>query len=739
MASASTIECPVIPRKQLIKVKEFPAAVGGYGRVFQCIMQRVEAPEALVAVKVLIHASKKRARREMKLWMAARHENIVPLFGIAEGFTEEGFAMVSPWMGGGTLALYLRDHEGSIPCSKKLTLIKDVTTGLAYLHSQNIVHGDLTTVRGVSVIQYNTDNTKRTFWQTNVVLDESGKALLIDFGLSNVLSGMAGSCLPLSVARPGAVRFAAPELLVAEEATSQPTGMDSAVNNEPPVLIPNVPSDIYSLGCVMLNVFTEKLPWYTHVYSDLAIVGAHHAKKSMPFPPHDHLSKERKQFICECTSVEVGSRPSSQDAVVFIEEELRIEARIWQSMTKASNRDIPTIVLHKLDTEIPSHIQEPIANVVGYLHPRGDGNTPTNTPSASSYSTCLTSQTTPSVTLHKLDPEIPSHIQEPIVDVVSHLHPQGDGNPPSVSPSPSSYSTRSVSQPTVAHEGTSSRAGNTSTVARPSPLLPTTSIPDSNDLPVLVDSPTRKCTVVIAGAVGSGKSSLVNLLSRRSVAGTSIDAGRCTGELKEYPMSFRDTAYKVFDTVGFACSNGPSSVPKERPKKYEKQQIGQISGQGSIDLILLCVPSRNFRVQAVVDLHNKIKGELNGRQVPVVLVVTHFEEQQPSAKTRTIDRWWSENSSTFQAQLNFIAEHTCITLSHDRYLDESREHIFRIMAQHRASDVGELPQRSSGGGHSTSPFRALLDDVVRALHIKQLSAQVRGVVTGGLSLRPRSS
>lgn len=83
--------------------------------------------------------------------------------------------------------------------------------------------------------------------------------MLIDFGLSNVLGGMAGSCLSLSVVRPGAVRFAAPELLVAEEATSQPTGMDSAVDNESPVLIPNVPSDIYSLGCVMLNVGASRL------------------------------------------------------------------------------------------------------------------------------------------------------------------------------------------------------------------------------------------------------------------------------------------------------------------------------------------------------------------------------------------------------------------------------------------------------------------------------------------------
>ncbi|KAG1752799.1 P-loop containing nucleoside triphosphate hydrolase protein, partial [Suillus lakei] len=150
--------------------------------------------------------------------------------------------------------------------------------------------------------------------------------------------------------------------------------------------------------------------------------------------------------------------------------------------------------------------------------------------------------------------------------------------------------------------------------------------------------------IVVAGAVGSGKSSLVNLLSGQSVADTSVDTERCTREWKDYQIFFRNAAYKVFDTVGFASSSGP----KERPKKCEKRQIGEIYEQGSIDLLLLCVSSRNFHVQAVLDGRKKIQDELGGRQVPVVLVVTHFEESPTKATTNTIDSWWSKKSSTLQ-------------------------------------------------------------------------------------------
>lgn len=59
----------------------------------------------------------------MTLWMEAKHDNIVPMLGITDGFSDEGFAMVSPWIGGGTLARYLEVHAGTIHSRKKLTLV----------------------------------------------------------------------------------------------------------------------------------------------------------------------------------------------------------------------------------------------------------------------------------------------------------------------------------------------------------------------------------------------------------------------------------------------------------------------------------------------------------------------------------------------------------------------------------------------------------------------------------------
>ncbi|KAG0707123.1 kinase-like domain-containing protein [Suillus ampliporus] len=641
-ASATPGEPPVIPREQLIKVKEYPAASGGYGQVFQCVMRPPAAPEILVAVKVLMrlpeHTSNKRARREMKLWMEARHENIVPMLGITEGFSEEGFAMVCPWMEGGTLAQYLKDHKGNMPFRNKMTLIKDIASGLAYLHSRQIVHGDLTT--------------------QNIMLDDSERALLIDFGLSNVLGGMVGSCLSLSIARPGAVRFAAPELLGVEEAASQSTGECSPVHNQSPM--PDVHSDVYSLGCVMLNVLTEQQPWH-YLHATWAIIGAIHARKPFPITDHVHLSEKRRQFVCDCTSVRIKGRPSSQDAVVFVEEELRIEgiaAPIQPSMPVASKRDDLSFAMHKLDTKT-SHQVTLASTLVG-----GGQNTEAQGQDASAF-------------IREMKPDVSSQYPlSPVQDM--------------------------------------------SNTERPSPDV--------------VNLTSREhLTIVITGAIGSGKSSLVNLLSGKCVAHTSNDAGRCTKQRKDYSISFCDTVYRVFDTVGFARSNGTPLTPKERSEKYPKQQIREIHEQTGIDLLLFCVSSRNFHVEAMLDDYRKIQDELRGRQVPVVLVVTHVEE--PFA----IESWWSKTLSTFRAQLNTISNHICITSIHDKYLYESREHIFQMIAQHCTSDARGSQQPTSGGVHSPSNPKTFLGDVARALHITQLSTQIREVVAHGLGLRLRSS
>jgi hypothetical protein len=48
------------------------------------------------------------------------------MLGITDGFSDGGFAMVSPWIEGGTLARYLEVHAGTIHSRKKLTLVDEI-------------------------------------------------------------------------------------------------------------------------------------------------------------------------------------------------------------------------------------------------------------------------------------------------------------------------------------------------------------------------------------------------------------------------------------------------------------------------------------------------------------------------------------------------------------------------------------------------------------------------------------
>ncbi|KAG1737433.1 kinase-like domain-containing protein [Suillus lakei] len=80
--------------------------------------------------------------QKIKLWLKLEHKNIVPLWGVADGFGSLA-ALVSPWLENGALTGYIHCEHRMLSYNKKFALLDNVAQGLQYFHSQSIVHGDL--------------------------------------------------------------------------------------------------------------------------------------------------------------------------------------------------------------------------------------------------------------------------------------------------------------------------------------------------------------------------------------------------------------------------------------------------------------------------------------------------------------------------------------------------------------------------------------------------------------------
>lgn len=64
--------------------------------------------------------------REIKLWLELEHENIVPLWGVADGFGALP-ALVSPWLENGALTGYLWREHAILSYNKRFALVRSRT------------------------------------------------------------------------------------------------------------------------------------------------------------------------------------------------------------------------------------------------------------------------------------------------------------------------------------------------------------------------------------------------------------------------------------------------------------------------------------------------------------------------------------------------------------------------------------------------------------------------------------
>lgn len=271
-----------------------PVGGGGFGDVWKCNCNHdvigISAPVAVKAFKLPegydLETINRKISREIGILKILRHNNIVPLLGIATGFGRmpELRCLVSRWMPNGTLNVYLASNHNDLTVLDRSRMLEDVSAGLRYLHSIPVMHGDIT--------------------GANILIDNGGHARLIDFGLSTITKPLLGqSHLAATSIRPGAIRYAAPELVLSDDVRDMEK------------------TDIYSFGCVMLQTLSGRLPW-SEIRSERPdfriVVMISEGRKPQRPDGHPEIMNCDWNFIQKCLQSEPELRPSAEKVLDFV-------------------------------------------------------------------------------------------------------------------------------------------------------------------------------------------------------------------------------------------------------------------------------------------------------------------------------------------------------------------------------------------------------------------------------------
>ena len=124
-----------------------------------------------------------------------------------------------------------------------------MATGLEYLHSRDIIHGDLKGVSGHTCSEVWSD---LDYIKANILIDSRRLACLADFGLTMIIDESTVGTTTGGRELRGTTRWMAPEMLLPEE---------YGFSDDCQTRLPSTSTDVYALGMTTLEVCvaTERL------------------------------------------------------------------------------------------------------------------------------------------------------------------------------------------------------------------------------------------------------------------------------------------------------------------------------------------------------------------------------------------------------------------------------------------------------------------------------------------------
>lgn len=205
--------------------------------------------------------------QEIDTMQHLEHPNIVQYLGCER--KEYSISIFLEYISGGSIGSCYRKH-GKFEENLVSSLTKQTLEGLAYLHHEGVLHRDLKA--------------------DNILLDIDGTCKISDFGISKKTDNIYGT--DKSNNMQGSVFWMAPEVV-------QGQGYSAKV-------------DIWSLGCVVLEMFQGKRPWSKEEGIGAIYKLGNNMAPPIPDDVSSSISAGAVGFILDCFTIDPSERPTAE-------------------------------------------------------------------------------------------------------------------------------------------------------------------------------------------------------------------------------------------------------------------------------------------------------------------------------------------------------------------------------------------------------------------------------------------
>ena len=177
----------------------------------------------------------RRFHREAQSATSLSHPNIVNIYDVGE--EDDIYYIVMEYVEGETLKEYIK-HRHPLPVETAVDIMKQLAAAVRHAHQNNIIHRDIK--------------------PQNILIDKRGNVKITDFGIATALTA---TTITDTNSVLGSVHYISPEQIKGSQATKK--------------------SDIYSLGIVMFELLTGRLPYSGETAVAIALK---HLQEDLPSP-----------------------------------------------------------------------------------------------------------------------------------------------------------------------------------------------------------------------------------------------------------------------------------------------------------------------------------------------------------------------------------------------------------------------------------------------------------------------